>query len=271
MTKVKLILLLILLVMVGGAALFVLLKYLSHKSALKKQAERVQSRIKPVRDDIKAGKTPPQALLESLAANVQTRSALFECLRELKKQELFPAKYLDQKALAESDLAYWLSGPSGLGDYPDEIEFKQELLIDSGTPAGKVTYMLFRFRKKNNHWSSGIGWIAGVAGPYVEGQPLHANAPGVYSSMLGFDKQGPDKHVLSAHHILKQKGVYVGLPAAKKQTAKPAAAAPAVAAAPAAQAPIAPAQPAATPAAPVAPAPAPVAPAAPAQPPAQTV
>ncbi|MBA4388038.1 MAG: hypothetical protein C0404_08660 [Verrucomicrobia bacterium] len=210
--------------LIGGAGLFVIFKIWAHKQALKKQVEKVQSKIRPVREELKAGKAPAKDAIEALASNPQTRSALFECLREMKKLELFPEKYNNQKALAESDLVYWLSGPGQLGVYPDNIEFVKEMEIDSETPAGKIIYYLFRFRMKSQHWSTATGWMAGFSGPYVAGQPPKANVPGVYSSMLGYDKQSPDKHLLSAHHILKQKGVYQGLPAGKsngKAAAKP--------------------------------------------------
>lgn len=220
----KTISLIIFCVLLGGGILFAIWKILAHKRGLKRQIDRLEAKIKPIRDELKAGRIPAKDTIETLASSPQTRSALFECLREAKKMELFPEKYNNQKALAESDLCYWLSGPGQLGDYPDEIEFVKEIELDSGTAAGRVTYYLVKFRKKGQHWSNGR-WMAGVAGPYQPGQPPRAKAPGVYSSMLSFDEQSPEKHVENSHHILKQKNVYAGMVAVKstKQTPSPAA------------------------------------------------
>lgn len=57
---------------------------------------------------LEAGKTVSPAALLALAADTSSRIALYEELKELKKEKLFPAKYLSRRAFAESYLYHAL-------------------------------------------------------------------------------------------------------------------------------------------------------------------
>jgi uncharacterized protein YbaP (TraB family) len=97
------------------------------------------------------------AEMEQVAADKELRISLYETLRQMQQQHLFPAKYANQKSLAESELFLIAT---------DEMEVTETAFIGERVAAfmgQKQKFYLFRFVYKNEDES---GSYLGIAGPY---------------------------------------------------------------------------------------------------------
>lgn len=172
-----------------------------------RQRKRTAARLAPVTDAVTAGRMPdPDAVFE-LAANPETRNALFVALRDAGKADYFPPQFATREAFAESNLVDWLGHPNELTVAPDEIELVKVVTIPTAE-AGDVEWYLFKFRVRPPHWAADKGWMAGAAGPYPKGGDPTAvvDAPGTFSELESMSTHSPDEHVHLMHEAAVGRG-----------------------------------------------------------------
>jgi hypothetical protein len=170
-----------------------------------RQKKRARAKLAPVLDPLDAGQHPDPAAVRQLAADRETRNALYEALAERGKESLFPREYRTRQAFAESDLAFWLSHPNELKSVPDEMHLAQVVTVP--TDAGPAEYYLFRFRTREPHWAAGKGWMAGVSGPYPKDPAAPLASPvGTFSELEPFDARTPHDHVRAFHEKAVARG-----------------------------------------------------------------
>lgn len=189
-------------IIAGIAILFIRTYYLDFK-----RFRKVDSKIGPVIESIKAGREADLSEIERLAANLEYRNHLYARLKEIHMDDKFPKQYLNQLAFAESSLAFWLSHPNELQCVPDKLEFVQD--VPKKTPDGEVVYFkLFRFLVNPPHWASKYGWMAGVTGPYLNEFEIIESGVGTWSELEPFDSKTPEEHVQKSFEMyLNFKGV----------------------------------------------------------------
>jgi hypothetical protein len=127
--------------------------------------------------------------IESVAASHLVRIYLWEHLCELGMESLMPEQWATPEALAASELARWLSHPNELGAIPEEIEPMKAFPVDV-EEGGREYVCLFRFREFPKPWEPGEGWMAGIAGPYRNGECL--GSP--WSRLTRWDSMSPEEH-----------------------------------------------------------------------------
>lgn len=157
------------------------------------------ARIDPVERRLADGQDPEPADIERLARDRETRRVLYNALEVHDRLDLFPAQYRTREAMGEADMVLWLGHPHELGATPDEIELTR-VVAAPGAPRG--SYCLFRFRMKPPHWAAHAGWLAGVAGPYVEDEEVLVAAAGTFSRFEPYDSRTPEDHVRAAHALV---------------------------------------------------------------------
>jgi hypothetical protein len=108
---------------------------------------------------IRLGIEPSNTILNKLAASYETRLDLFNYLKELNKEELFPKEYYKQELFAESDMVRWLCSPFEYGKAPGVIELitTKEITIDNKSK--KIYLFKFKYPGENS-------WMVGLCGPY---------------------------------------------------------------------------------------------------------
>lgn len=142
---------------------------------------------------LRHGLAPDAAAIERAAAQPEVRYWLFGELDELGGLELLPERHRTQAALAEAELAQWLTFPTELGREPDEIELMEVIALGPGDEA--VDLYVFRFRTLGDHWSAAAGWQAGVAGPYPHaGPPTTRGLGATFSRFEPWDGATPEQH-----------------------------------------------------------------------------
>ena len=107
--------------------------------------------------------------------------------------------------IAESDLVAWLLHPNELGGVPDGIELAEVIEREEGDPPEKYRFYVFKFRTLEPHWMARHGWVAGVAGPYWDGQDPDASPPGVFSEFEPFNLRTPAEHLARIEQIVLRK------------------------------------------------------------------
>jgi hypothetical protein len=148
---------------------------------------------------------PPAAVLDRIAASDETRVWLYQLLTDAGRLELFPPRYLAQQSLAASQLAEWLAERDHLGRVPDELEPMAVVPIDAGPPDGILDFYVFRFRILAPAPGNELGWLAGIAGPYLRSAaPTIDDHGGTYSAMEKADAKTPEEHVGSSAEILRE-------------------------------------------------------------------
>jgi hypothetical protein len=127
--------------------------------------------------------------IEPVAASDETRILLWKELRSLDRTDLMPEQWATPEQLAASDLANWAASPMELGVPPQEIDlmFRQPFEDKQGRV---FEAFLFRFRERAKPEEPDEGWMAGVAGPYVEGEALASP----WSSFERWDSRTPEEH-----------------------------------------------------------------------------
>ena len=169
----------------------------------RKAQQAVYEKIRPVVTDVQAGRTPRSERIDALAASPETRNMLFRALRDLNRANLFPTKYRTVAAIGESDLTMWLLHPNELGAIPDEIEAMKEIVREED--GKRYRFVVLRFRTKPPHWASKNGWMAGVAGPYWEGEEAIEPAPGVFSKFEAYESRPAETHFEEIEKLLLRK------------------------------------------------------------------
>ena len=109
---------------------------------------------------------PPRAALELVAADPETRAALYRTLLRAGKKRMFPKKWRDQASLAASILVERLAEDDLLGRPPDELELLDVVAFDAGKPTGILDTYVFRFRIAEPHPKADRDWMLGLAGPF---------------------------------------------------------------------------------------------------------
>ena len=72
------------------------------------------------------------------------------------------------------------------------------------TSAPTITGSLFRFRVGGDHWAARLGWLAGVAGPFVRKEAPTIQALGdTHSAYRPWDDKGLDEHVSDVRQLMK--------------------------------------------------------------------
>ncbi len=133
------------------------------------------------------------ATLAGLAADDETRAALFRFLAPRGELARLPAAACTQEALARSHLVGWLAHPAELGAPPAAIA----LLGRVRRPGGD--YFVFRFRER-----SGGAWLAGVAGPYLPSSVTAEEPDDVFSELRPASLATAEGHVESAVRVLTE-------------------------------------------------------------------
>lgn len=144
------------------------------------------------------------ATVAEVAACPESRKWLFDGLQKLERFHLYPAGLRSQAALAESELVNWLVHPRELGRAPDATELMQVVTFNSESDAGWLDYYLFRFRLDGDHWAARLGWLAGVAGPFVRKDAPTIQALGdTHSTYRPWDDKLLDEHVSDVRQLMK--------------------------------------------------------------------
>ncbi len=165
-----------------------------------KRMNALRARIEPVLARVRQGQPVPPEQIEPLARSPDTRNLLARSLRELGKEDLFPKLYRTPEAIAESDLVVWLLHPNELGAKPDQIELAQVIEREQGTRKGR--FFVFRFRTLPPHWAAKSGWMAGVAGPYWNGEEPAGPPAIVFSEFEAFDSRSPENHLATIEKLV---------------------------------------------------------------------
>jgi hypothetical protein len=126
---------------------------------------------------------------EPVAASDETRILLWRELRSLHRTELMPEQWSTPEQLAASDLVNWAASPMELGVAPQEIDlmFRQPFEDRQGRV---FDAFLYRFREHARPEEPGEGWMAGVAGPYLDGEAMASP----WSSFERWDSRTPEEH-----------------------------------------------------------------------------
>jgi len=131
--------------------------------------------------------------IATVAADPEMRNTFFDALARLGRERLFPAAWRRQEAFAESEMVAWLIFPTELGRAPDEIELMKVLPVPS--EAGPASAYLFRFRTLEPHWSAMDGWMAGLAGPFLDAEaPTTRSLGSTFSCFRAWDEMSADEH-----------------------------------------------------------------------------
>lgn len=141
---------------------------------------------------LQVGLQVPGERIAQTAAFAEVRCLLYERLANLEQLELMPEVHRTQAALAEGDLARWLSHPDELGRAPDQLElFRVE--HHSNEEGQPQAWFLFRFRTEAPHPLAERGWMAGVAGPYPP-DAVATTGSGTFTDFVSWGELEPDEH-----------------------------------------------------------------------------
>lgn len=144
-----------------------------------------------------------QELINELAADNETRNFLYYTLKQLEQEHLYPMQYFNQQAFAEAELVSWLVYPTEMGHIPTEIEC-MDVITREEEHIGMVNYYLFRFKSDQEHWED-AGWIAGVAGFYIQDEEPTLIAHGyTFSLFESWEIKTPEEHLDSMFDVLVQ-------------------------------------------------------------------
>jgi hypothetical protein len=133
--------------------------------------------------------TVPPEEIEAIAANDLVRITLWEFLRMKKLESLMPERWATPIALSASDLTRWLTSATELNAIPEEMEYVESYWVKDDDDVVDQVH-LFKFREFPKPWEPGEGWMAGLAGPYKDGEQL--DSP--WSQFRRWDSMEPYDH-----------------------------------------------------------------------------
>src|SRR5262245_1563351 len=129
--------------------------------------------------------------IEKAAASLEMRMIFYRQLRSLECQWLMPEEWAHPWMLAASDLCNWAAHPNELGAPPEEVQGMATFTLEPSTEV-----YLFRFREYPKPWEPGEGWMAGIAGPIVDG----VSQSSAWSSFKRWDSMTPQQHFMKLYY-----------------------------------------------------------------------
>jgi hypothetical protein len=127
--------------------------------------------------------------LEAIAASVEVRIILWGRLRTLRMESLMPRRWSAPEMLAASELSNWVSHPMEMGVPPEDVELMTTFKVETGGRCEDA--YLFRYREYPRPWEPGGGWMAGIVGPYRDGQLIGY----CWSAFESWDSRTPEEHI----------------------------------------------------------------------------
>lgn len=141
---------------------------------------------------LQLGLRVPADRIAQAAAFPEVRCLLYERLANLEQLELMPVAHRTQAALAEGDLARWLTHPDELGRAPEQLELYRVEHHNNSEGQPQAWY-LFRFRTEAPDPLAERGWMAAVAGPYPP-DGVSTSGAGTLSDFVSWGELEPDEH-----------------------------------------------------------------------------
>jgi hypothetical protein len=187
----------ILLYLLGAFVVFVIYRYIVTVRGKIRVEGTIMAEVDAVIKILKEGGPPPLDEILVLADSSRTRSHLYRAMQKIQKEDLFPKDQCTPAQIAESDLVAWLLHPNELDAVPDEIQmvYEDERADDDNASAPKYRFFVFKFRTHPPHWAASKGWLAGIAGPYWDGENSPYPPAGVFSQFEPFDSRTPQEHL----------------------------------------------------------------------------
>jgi len=142
---------------------------------------------------LRIGEQVDERDLEDVASRAEVRILLWDELRKLGKESLMPVRWATEEELAASALTSWAADPRELGTPPEEIELMARFPVEWEGETRDV--YLFRFREYPKRWEKGEGWMAGIAGPFYDGE----RALSCWSAVDRWDAMSPVEHFDKLH------------------------------------------------------------------------
>lgn len=134
--------------------------------------------------------------ITEVAASAEIRGHFFNELGKMGKNHLFPKKFKNQKALAETNMVSWLTYPTELGRVPDEIELMNIISTKLEDSSEIADYYIYRFRNFKPGAFGKKGWLAGISGPYLLNTGLSVDsATDTFSCFESWDSKLPEEHL----------------------------------------------------------------------------
>lgn len=165
--------------LIGAAiAVFVVWRYTSIARGARKRDEQLLLLLDPIGEKLATGNAPSRTEIDDLAALHQIRGFLYELLKYYERLDLFPEKFRNEIAQAETRLAYWLMHPNELQAAPEKIELVTT--VTRKIENEDCRFYVFKYTMPNDHWA-GKDWLLGLAGPYIDGQPPYTGIAGAFS------------------------------------------------------------------------------------------
>jgi hypothetical protein len=185
---------------------FVVWRWTSVARGIRQRDEGLLVRLDPVAKRIEAGQAVSPQEIEALATHPEIRLMLFSMLREMKRSELFPAKYSSSVAQGESALAYWMMHPNELQEAPEAVELMET--VNRPINGQDADFHVYRYKMPAGHWAAKDGWILGLAGPMKRGVEPYSEMPGAFSRVGDIEgKVRPSELVDWYIGMLRQKGM----------------------------------------------------------------
>lgn len=197
-------------VVLGTLTILLVLFVLGWMNAIRASAareRRLDEMIRPAMEAVAENRPSALDLVTRLAETPAARNHLFARLRDVGKSDIFPVSFRSIDKVAESDLARWLMHQNELGAAPSEMELIRTIAVGGDSKIGSL--MLFRFRTDPPHWASKSGWMAGVAGPYWDGDEPPDFAQATFSELTPFDRLTVEQHLTLLSEAVKKKGLVV--------------------------------------------------------------
>lgn len=190
--------------LIGGLFIFGLFNAIRASIARDQQLDEM---IEPAILAIEKDPASAKDVILQFAKLPATRNHLFSKLKELGKTEAFPDIYRSIEKIAESDMVKWLMHPNELKEAPTDIELIRDVAVNQDDKKGKM--FLFKFRIDAPHWASDNGWMAGIAGPYWDGEELPDTARDTFSEFKQFDTMTAEEHINHIRQALDKRGLIV--------------------------------------------------------------
>ncbi len=110
---------LIIVVVIG----FIIWRWTSVGRGARQRDEILLKQLDPIGIRIDNGEEVTLQEIEAIAERPEIRYMLINALRQMKREDLVPNKYLSTIDQGTSALAYWMMHPNELGDAPEQIDF----------------------------------------------------------------------------------------------------------------------------------------------------